>query len=54
MALSASRKKVGDPVQIVGRMQSRKYIKRYPDHEKEMVAYEVSVVQLFDSEDKAN
>lgn len=37
---------IGQRVELEGRLQSRGYIKQYPDHSEERVAYEVSVMGL--------
>lgn len=45
--------KVGQNVKVTGRIQSRKYNKKFPDGtEKEMIAYEVSIANLEIIDDK--
>lgn len=52
-AHEANRKKVGEPIHILGRMQSRKYVKRFPEgYQEEMVTYEISVMKILDACEK--
>lgn len=52
-ARKAGGKKVGEPIHILGRMQSRKYMKRFPmGGQEEMVTYEISVMKILDAGEK--
>lgn len=46
MAQRCAGMNVGSRVTLDGRLQSREYIKQYPDHSEERVAYEVSTMEL--------
>lgn len=52
-AREAGKIKVGESIHILGRMQSRKYVKRFPmERQEEMVTYEISVMKILDAREK--
>lgn len=52
-AREAAGKQVGKPIHILGRMQSRKYVKLLPmGEQEERVAYEISVMRLLSNYEK--
>lgn len=52
-AREAAGKQVGEPIHILGRMQSRKYVKLLPmGEQEERVAYEISVMRLLSNYEK--
>lgn len=52
-ARTAAQWSVGDRIHILGRMQSRDYVKNLPDGAVTRTAYEVSVTQVYFAEDEA-